>query len=273
MNDLLNKESHFAFGKNWLDYASKIDEDKINQAMADLQRLNSGSRFDGLSFLDIGCGSGLHALAAIRLGASRVRCVDIDADSVIATRGTLAKFAPDFPAVVSEDSVFNMTPESHGRFDVVYSWGVLHHTGDMFRAMELASQLVAEHGVFMIALYRKTPFCGMWRILKKHYANSSLKTQKKMMHIYLVVYHSVARLVGIDIKSKIAGYDKSRGMDYYNDIHDWLGGYPYQSIAPEQCIEYFSERRFIVDYSNIKKASKSLGIFGSGCDEFTFKRT
>lgn len=273
MNDLLDKESHFAFGRNWLDYAEKIDEERILQAMADLQRLNSGKRFDGLTFLDIGCGSGLHALAAIRLGAARVRCVDIDPDSVMATRGTLARFAPDFPAEVSEASVFNMTPESHGRFDVVYSWGVLHHTGDMYRAMELAAGLVAEKGIFIIALYRKTPFCGMWRVLKKRYAGAPPETQRQYMRRYLRIYHWVARLAGIDIDTKIAEYGKNRGMDYHNDIHDWLGGYPYESISPSRCREFFSKRGFIIEYSNIKKASKSLGVFGSGCDEFTFKRS
>ena len=81
-NDLLKADSHFAFGKNWLDYASKIDESRIAQAIADLQRLSGRESFEGISFLDIGCGSGLHALAATRMGAARVLGVDIDSDSV-----------------------------------------------------------------------------------------------------------------------------------------------------------------------------------------------
>lgn len=92
-SNLLSVESHFAFGKNWLDYAQKIDEQKIAQAVADLQRLSGRERFDGLSFLDIGCGSGLHSLAALRMGAARVVGVDIDPDSVAAARGTVHKFA------------------------------------------------------------------------------------------------------------------------------------------------------------------------------------
>lgn len=96
--DLLAAESHFAFGKNWLDYAQKIDEAKIAQAIADLQRLSGRQRFDGLSFLDIGCGSGLHSLAAIRMGAERVVGVDIDANSVAAACDTLARLAPDVAA-------------------------------------------------------------------------------------------------------------------------------------------------------------------------------
>lgn len=121
--NLLSAESHFAFGKNWLDYAQKIDEAKIAQAIADLQRLSGRQRFDGLSFLDIGCGSGLHSLAAVRMGAARVVGVDIDADSVAAARGTLKRFAPEADARFDVVSVFDMSPQTHGGFDLVYSWG------------------------------------------------------------------------------------------------------------------------------------------------------
>lgn len=103
--DLLSVESHFAFGKNWLDCAEKIDEAKIAQAVADLMRLSGRERFEGLSFLDIGCGSGLHSLAAIRMGAARVVGVDIDADSVVASRNTLARFVPDADAKFNTISV------------------------------------------------------------------------------------------------------------------------------------------------------------------------
>ncbi len=145
-SNLLSADSHFAFGKNWLEYAQKIDEARIDQAVADLQRLAGRERFDGLSFLDIGCGSGLHALAAVRMGALRVVGVDIDADSVAASRGTLARFAPDSDARFEVVSVFDMSPETHGGFDVVYSWGVLHHTGDMYRALAVAASLVGGGG-------------------------------------------------------------------------------------------------------------------------------
>ena len=112
--DLLSVESHFAFGKNWLDYARKIDDARIAQAVRDLQRLSGRESFEGMSFLDIGCGSGLHSLAAIRMGAQRVVGVDIDADSVAASRSTLARFAPEADARFEVVSVFDMRPESHG---------------------------------------------------------------------------------------------------------------------------------------------------------------
>ncbi len=272
MNDLTSKDMHFAFGKNWLEYADKIDESRIQQAMSDLQRLNNGASFDGKSFLDIGCGSGIHALAALRLGAARVACVDIDDDSVEATKRTLNRYAPDSEVIVKVESVFDMRPEEHGRYDVVYSWGVLHHTGDMYRAITQAINLVSEDGIFIIALYRKTLFCWMWRYIKRWYSRASKNKQKKFMSAYLLITQNLMRLIGVDAEEKIANYGKSRGMDYYNDVHDWLGGYPYESINAKQCQKFFEKRGFQLYYSNIKKGSKKIGLFGSGCDEFNFKK-
>lgn len=162
-NDLLNVESHFAFGKNWLDYAQKIDEPKIEQAILDLQRLSGLERFDGKSFLDIGCGSGLHSLAAIRMGAARVVGVDIDQDSVSASRGTLAKFAPAADAQFRNVSVFDMKPAEYGGFDLVYSWGVLHHTGNMYLALRTAADLVKPDGTFWWPCTEKRRFVAPGR--------------------------------------------------------------------------------------------------------------
>lgn len=273
MNDLTAQESHFAFGKNWLDYADKIDEPRIAQAMIDLQRLNNAARFDGKSFLDIGCGSGIHALAALRLGAASVTCVDIDPDSVEATTRTLKRFAPDSTVAVRVQSVFEMSPENCGQFDVVYSWGVLHHTGAMERAITNAATLVAPNGVLILALYRKTPFCGMWRHIKKWYTNTTPSRQQKFMNGYISLTHRLMLLRGVDVEAKIANYGQSRGMNYYNDVHDWLGGYPYESITPQDCFALMQKLGFDREYGNLKPVSKTMGIFGSGCDEYSFKKS
>lgn len=280
--DLLAADSHFAFGKNWLDYAKKIDEDRISQAMDDLSRLNNGQRLDGKSFLDIGCGSGLHALAAIRLGAARVVCVDIDPDSVAATRGTLAAFSPDTPALVEVVSVFDLDKQGFGQFDMVYSWGVLHHTGDMYRAIKSAAAMVAPQGTFLIALYKKTPFCGMWRAIKRHYSSADPNAQRRMMGIYLGIKHTCQYLRNFDrilrgaplfnLEKHISDYRARRGMDYFNDAHDWLGGYPYESISPRECFDLFSKLGFEPTYTNIQVTSRLKGFFGSGCDEYAFRR-
>lgn len=270
--NLLQQQSHFAFGKNWLDYARKIDEAKISQAMVDLRQLSGRQRFDGLSFLDIGCGSGLSALAAVRLGATRVTGVDIDPDSVKAARWVFAKFAPEFPAEFQVRSVFDMTAAEFGNFDIVHSWGVLHHTGDMARAIQAAGALVGPGGEFYLALYRKTPFCGMWRGIKHWYSKAPPSSQRRARRTYIFLRKTALRMKHQDFDAYVQGYAR-RGMDFYNDVHDWLGGYPYQSIDPDTCHALLTRFGFEVDREFVRKSRWPLrGLMGSGCDQYAFHR-
>ncbi|MCD6679528.1 MAG: class I SAM-dependent methyltransferase [Burkholderiaceae bacterium] len=271
---LLSADSHFAFGKNWLDYAQKIDEQKIGQAVSDLHRLSGRNSFDGLTFLDIGCGSGLHALAAIRMGALRVVGVDIDTDSVEASRGTLARFAPEADARFECVSVFSMSPEAFGGFDLVYSWGVLHHTGDMYRALTVAAHLVRPGGGLMVALYKKTPFCGMWRVIKRWYSSASPDSQRRARRVRLGLQRLISRLKGRNLNAYVRNYGENRGMDFANDVHDWMGGYPYESISPEDCRAFFGELGFRLEREFVQKPGRYLpGLLGSGCDEYAFTRS
>ena len=270
--NLLQQESHFAFGKNWLDYASKLDEEKISRATADLRRLSGRQRFDGLSFLDIGCGSGLSALAATRLGASRIVGVDIDPDSVEAARGVFARFAPGTPSEFRVCSVFDMKAAEFGEFDIVHSWGVLHHTGDMVRAIEAAAALVEPGGEFYLALYRKTPFCGMWRNLKRWYSKAPPLSQKKAMKAYISLRKLIMQMKRQDFDAYVRAYGL-RGMDYYHDLHDWLGGYPYESIGQDECRALLARLGFEVKHEFVRTVHRWAGFMGTGCDEYAFRRT
>lgn len=128
-DDLTQAEARFAFGRNWAEYAGKITEQEIAEAQRGLARLLGGERLDGKRFLDIGCGSGLHSLAALRMGAGEVVAIDLDADSVATTRAVLARYAPNTNYRVERVSVFDLDPAVHGACDIVYSWGVLHTRG------------------------------------------------------------------------------------------------------------------------------------------------
>lgn len=270
-DNLLDQRSHFAFGENWLDYVRKIDEGKISRAMADLRRLSGRQRLDGMSFLDIGCGSGLSALAATRLGATRVAGVDIDPDSVKAAREVFSRFAPrraDFEV----RSVFEMTPAAFGTFDIVYSWGVLHHTGDMVRAIEVAAAMVRPGGEFYLALYRKTPYCGMWRHIKRWYSKAPPASQQRARNVRVFLSKAVFKMQGRDFAAYVKDYGL-RGMDYYNDVHDWLGGYPYQSATADECHTLLGRMGFAVDREFVGSGRHPLsGILGSGCNEYAFRR-
>lgn len=265
----------FAFGKNWASYAETMSEAKIGEAVASLRRLVDGEDLTGRRFLDIGCGSGVHSLAALRLGAAEVVAVDIDADSVSTTEAMLERHAPGARYRVARESVFALDPTVWGMFDVVYSWGVLHHTGDLFTALRRAAALVAREGTLVVALYRKTWLCGFWRWEKRWYARASPRLQSIVRGVYLGLFALELRLTGQRLDEYVARYVSYRGMDFYHDVHDWLGGYPYESVSPREVEAVVAESGLAVVRSYLARGryfGRYTGILGSGCDEYICTR-
>ena len=82
----------FQFGENWTRFLSLVDEERIAQASARLAEMVGD--ISGKSFLDAGSGSGIHSLAAVRLGAARVVSFDYDPKSVACTAEMKRRFAP-----------------------------------------------------------------------------------------------------------------------------------------------------------------------------------
>jgi len=270
--NLLSPESHFEFGKNWASYLRLVTEAHEQEAVHSLLRL-AGGELRGKRVLDVGCGSGLHALAALRLGAREVLALDLDADCVATTLQLLQARAAGQPWSVRQASVFDLRADSPGVFDVVYSWGVLHHTGDMYRALRTAAALVAPGGQFIFALYRRTLLCRLWKIEKKWYASASAATQARGRSVYVALFHlalSVTR--GRDAFGRyINAYGQRRGMDFYHDVHDWLGGWPYESISPAQTERFMSGLGFHRERA-FTRCGVQLGLLGTGCDEYVYAR-
>src|SRR5205823_13815006 len=79
-------ETRFAFGRNWQHFLQNVDEERIAEAEKSLCSMLEIQDLRGKSFLDVGCGSGLFSLAAIRLGASRIHSFDFDPQSVACTQ-------------------------------------------------------------------------------------------------------------------------------------------------------------------------------------------
>lgn len=262
-NDLLNVSTHFAFGENWANFAQSVDEVRVRQAEADLARIVGDIR--GKTFLDIGCGSGIHSAAASRLGAT-VTAVDLDPMSVETTRAVTRRFAPDCD--VSLASVFDIA----GRFDVVYSWGVLHHTGAMWDAVAQAAGLVAPDGRLALALYARTPFCGLWRVEKRLYTASPKPVQTVIRGAYKAAFVAGLLASGRNPIRYIQSYQNNRGMRWHHDVHDWLGGYPYESASPEEVARFVMPRGFTLTRQFVNKGAIG-GLLGTGCSEYLFART
>ncbi|RMH18502.1 MAG: class I SAM-dependent methyltransferase [Gammaproteobacteria bacterium] len=277
MNDLdpTLAESHFAFGRNWSEYARKITEAEIEEAEKGLLRLFERDQINGARFLDIGSGSGLHCLAALRLGASEVAAIDIDNDSVETTRAVLERYAPGKKWLAERVSVLEFSPDRMGLFDVVYSWGVLHHTGNMYRAIKRAASVVNTNGLFAFALYRRIWMDPFWRYEKKWYAHATSDAQARARGVYVALFRLGLLFTGRRYADYVQDYRNNRGMDFYHDVHDWMGGWPYESITADEVEGMMQELGFRsekVFSRHGRILGRDLGIFSSGCDEYVYRR-
>lgn len=266
--DLLDVSTHFRFGENWSNYADLVDERRIGDAVDSVRALVGD--LSGKTFLDIGSGSGLFSVAALRLGASEVVACDIDADSVATTRRLLSgEERKDWRA--EQMSVFDVPSRIAQRFDVVYSWGVLHHTGDMWRAIDRAASMVAPGGQFALALYERTLLCGAWTLEKRIYRKLPRPLQAMLRGLYLGVWGAGMLLKRKNpLRHMREGHE--RGMDIAHDVHDWMGGYPYESTTPA-AVDAFLEQRGFDRQKLVPWPVRVSGLLGSGCTEYVYRRT
>jgi 2-polyprenyl-6-hydroxyphenyl methylase/3-demethylubiquinone-9 3-methyltransferase len=165
-----------------------------------------------------------------------------------------------------ESSIFDPRIGSMGRFDVVYSWGVLHHTGAVHRALRAAAALVRPGGQFVFALYRRTPLCWFWKIEKRWYAGASAAAQARAQAMYVRVFRLLNRR---NFKDYVANYAQVRGMDFYHDVHDWLGGWPYESISPAE-VDGLMQQLGLRQIRAFLVPGRALGLLGSGNDEYVY---
>ena len=264
-------ESHFAFGENWRSFLSTLNQAAIDEAVRGLARLFPGGELRGKRFLDVGCGSGLAMLAALRLGAASVTGVDLDPDSAVAARVLLTEWAQGADWNVRVQSVFDLDPTHDGTYDAVHSWGVLHHTGDMWRAVEKVAALVTAEGHLAVALYRSTPLCPFWKREKRFYAFAPSAFQAVIRTLYEAIY--IAGLIATRRNPihYITHYRTDRGMSWHHNVHDWLGGYPYESTDPPAVLAFLQQLGFSA-VRVFERPAAVAGLLGTHCDEYVVVR-
>lgn len=269
--DEIGRGERFSFGRNWRAFLGRLNDERVRVAEDSLRSMLEAPDLVGKTFLDMGSGSGLFSLAARRLGA-QVHSFDYDPDSVACTSHVRDRFFPgDAVWRVEAGSVLDEAyVRSLGQFDVVYSWGVLHHTGNMWRALNNAALPVREGGVLFIAIYNdEGPRTKVWRFIKRIYNKLPRPLNGLFAALVLSLWEIRALVVSL-ITLRPLQYFRSwtryaggaRGMSKWHDLIDWIGGYPFEAATPHAIFRFYKERGFILQ--NLMTGR------GLGCNEYVF---
>lgn len=251
----------FKFGENWASFSRQLDEDRIEDAMRSLISLFGEETLKGRSFIDIGCGSGLFSIAAARLGCSPVLGIDVDPVSVLVSQENACRWLDD-TAGVSFEQISILDEEcvrELSRFDLVYSWGVLHHTGSMQEAIQNAASLVKPGGRFMIAIYNRHWSSGGWWAVKRLYNHAGRFGQSLLIWSFTPIIFVAKWLVSFENPFRMR-----RGMDFMHNVVDWVGGYPYEYASLNEMSRHLRGLGF--DVLDARQADIPIG-----CNEFVCK--
>ncbi len=268
---MTKEELRFGFGRNWKDYIEKnLSDEAVEASKKWLLEFLGMKDLAGKSFLDIGCGSGLHSLAAFRAGAREIFAFDYDANSVAASQ-YCHRFAGSpgnwgiVQGSVLDESFMSQLPEA----DIVYSWGVLHHTGDVWGAIRNAAGRVAKGGWFYIALYsadvQKPPYTAeFWLDVKRSYLKSSWFGRRRWEWWYIWNFMIDRKLWRLpEFFQRMRTHKKDRGMNLMTDIRDWLGGWPMEFVYDAEVVKFCEQLGFELKRMDTGKANT----------EFLFRRT
>ena len=261
----------FEFGKNWQNFLANIDDKRIAESEKSLKTMLGIDDLKEKSFLDIGSGSGLFSLAARRLGA-RVHSFDYDPQSVACAYELKRLYFPnDHNWTMEVGDVLDVDyVKSLGEFDVVYAWGVLHHTGAMWQAVENAQIPVTKNGRLFVAIYNhRAVWTALDKQIKRAFVNSPLIGKWLIAGTFIVIQITKGLIKDLALfrnpVKRYREYENKRGMSRWHDWIDWVGGYPFETAKPDQISNFYRQKGFVLEQEKIGA--------GKGNNQFVFRKS
>lgn len=256
------RDVSFDFGKNWGEFSSVLTPERVEKSRRSLEVVFGPDGLRGRTFLDIGCGSGVFSICASRLGAKKIVGIDVDPECIEVSRKNSLSFIgqsvmPEFLQISILDGEKVKTLE---KSDVVYAWGSLHHTGNMWRAIKITTDLVDAGGTLWLAIYHRHFTSPIWKEIKRTF-NFAPRAGKRVMtfFFYGIIFSAVL------FKTRKNPLEQKRGMSFRHDVVDWIGGYPYEYASPREVIEYVTNLGF-----SLQKFIKTIYLTGN--NEYVFKK-
>ncbi len=258
----------FDFGQNWAEFSHHaLTVERVARAREEFAVLLNGIELTGKTFLDIGFGQGLSLLSAAALGARAAGC-DLDPTCAEVLRRNADLFpevsADDIPLVVGSildpETQAGIRRLAAGGFEIVHAWGVLHHTGDLRRAIRVAADLLAPGGHLIIAIYNRHWSSPIWKWIKWLYCRLPRVGQKSMVAVLYPLIWAAKLVVTRQWPNR-----RDRGMDFYYDVVDWVGGYPYEYASAEYVVAWLEEL-------GLSCSSRRSPRVPTGCNELVFRK-
>ncbi|NCA22316.1 MAG: class I SAM-dependent methyltransferase, partial [Crocinitomicaceae bacterium] len=244
------------FGENFeKNLLNRFNEENLLEAKSFLSHYLEFKDFSGKTFLDAGCGSGVFSIVAHQMGA-KVTTFDIEEEALnnLEILKTRFHIEPNQIKSFISDILDVNTLTSLGQFDLVMCWGVVHHTGNLWQAIDNVSKCVKPDGLIHLGIYNTADNFGFypdgrfgtslfWKKVKRFYSNRATWFQN-VIDFFAFLGIFFIYLLSFNNPIKKLKENERRGMSWQSDLKDWLIGYPYEYASPEEVFNFMKERGF-----------------------------